>query len=234
MNNRNPFSLHRNFAPSIITAGARPPREVFEIDSLEDSKEALRAGQKATQDLGVKFAEGMSLSLPKNVPSFTSSQRPYEDGYWGHSGQAHRQNGHAVNGMGDKINGFFDKRELPMYKDKPYSYAASRRQRSFSRWKRVVFGATSLFVCLLYWFTSSSSPTKIPKSVKSNGAGAWGWFNKPSGTTVDWQERRERVKDAFVLSWDGYEQYAWGRSSQLKEISIKHALVTLSTRPVEI
>ncbi|KAA6416321.1 MAG: glycoside hydrolase family 47 [Lasallia pustulata] len=150
----------------------------------------------------------MSFSLPKNVPSFTSSQRPYEDGYWGHSGQVHRQNGHTMNGMGDKLNGFLDKRELPMYKDKPYSYAASRRQRSLFKRKRVVFAAISVFLCLVYWFTSSSS--KVPKGVKKNGASARSWMRKQSGATVDWDERRERVKDAFILSWDGYEQYAWG------------------------
>lgn len=155
----------------------------------------------------------MSFSLPKNVPSFTSSQRPYEDGYWGHSGQVHRQNGHTIHGVGDKINGFFDKRELPMYKDKPYSYAGSRRQKSWFKRKRVIFSAISLFVCMVYWLTSSSS-SEVPKSVKKKGASAWNWMKKPSGATVDWDERRERVKDAFVLSWDGYEQYAWGMWSQ--------------------
>lgn len=155
----------------------------------------------------------MSFSLPKNVPSFTSSQRPYEDGYWGHSGQVHRQKGHTTNGMGDKINGFFEKRELPMYKDKPYSYAASRRQKSLFKRKRVIFSALSLFVCMVYWFASASS-SEVPKSVKEKGASAWNWMKKPNGATVDWDERRERVKDAFVLSWDGYEQYAWGTWSQ--------------------
>ena len=161
----------------------------------------------------------MSFSLPKNVPSFTSSQRQYEDGYWGHSGQVHRQNGHTTHGMGDKINGFFDKRELPMYKDKPYSYAASRRQRSLFKRKRVIFVAVSLVVFLAYWFTSSSS-AEIPKSVKKNGASAWSWMKKPSGPTVDWDERRERVKDAFILSWDGYEQYAWGMCRRLRRSSL--------------
>ena len=123
-----------------------------------------------------------------------------------------------MNGMGDKINGFFDKRELPMYKDKPYSYAASRRQRSLFKRKRVIFGAILVFMCMLYWFTSSLS-SEVPKGVKKNGASAWSWMRKPSGATVDWDERRERVKDAFILSWDGYEQYAWGMSSQLRRSS---------------
>lgn len=44
-------------------------------------------------------------------------------------------------------------------------------------------------------------------------------MRKQSGATVDWDERRERVKDAFILSWDGYEQYAWGTSSRLRRSS---------------
>lgn len=29
---------------------------------------------------------------------------------------------------------------------------------------------------------------------------------------VDWAARRERVRDAFIVSWDGYERDAWGES----------------------
>ena len=27
---------------------------------------------------------------------------------------------------------------------------------------------------------------------------------------VDWDTRREEVKEAFVTSWDAYSRYAWG------------------------
>ncbi|KKK21960.1 hypothetical protein ARAM_007131 [Aspergillus rambellii] len=27
---------------------------------------------------------------------------------------------------------------------------------------------------------------------------------------IDWEARREKVRDAFIVSWDGYEQYGWG------------------------
>lgn len=42
----------------------------------------------------------------------------------------------------------------------------------------------------------------------------WGWSQKPerAGGKIDWLSRRERVVEAFTLSWDAYERYAWGRS----------------------
>lgn len=27
---------------------------------------------------------------------------------------------------------------------------------------------------------------------------------------IDWNARREKVRDAFISSWDGYEQHGWG------------------------
>lgn len=28
--------------------------------------------------------------------------------------------------------------------------------------------------------------------------------------SIDWNARREKVRDAFIISWDGYEQHGWG------------------------
>lgn len=33
---------------------------------------------------------------------------------------------------------------------------------------------------------------------------------REKGVKVDWAEKRERVRDVFVVSWDAYEQDAWG------------------------
>lgn len=49
------------------------------------------------------------------------------------------------------------------------------------------------------------------------GEELWKWVqtldeeDTSSSKYVDWAERRERVKDAFVISWDSYETYGWGR-----------------------
>ena len=151
----------------------------------------------------------MSFSEPRNVPNFTSHQRPLEDTTWRSSGHSRTQNGHTRSVMGSKVDGYFEKQQLPMYKDKPYNYAASgRRQPLYKQW-RAMLGIVCFLVGVIYWFFSSSS---TPTKVKSKGTSAWGWMSGPGAATVDWDDRRERVKEAFTLSWDGYAQYAWGMS----------------------
>lgn len=154
----------------------------------------------------------MSFSVPRNVPSFDNPQRSLENGYWGSSGRSRIHNGHARNGIGAKLDEFFDKRQLPMYKDKPYSYAASGKRRAWFRRKR---GLATVLLCilgLLYWFGIFSSAARIDVA-KKVGTNSWAWLNKSGSVGVDWNDRRERVKDAFKLSWDGYEKYAWGMYS---------------------
>ncbi|KAI9746814.1 MAG: mannosyl-oligosaccharide alpha-1,2-mannosidase, partial [Candelina submexicana] len=151
----------------------------------------------------------MSFSLPDNVPAFNNPQRRFEDGRWGSSGRVHGQrNADTVNSVGDRIGGLLDKRQLPMYKDKPYSYAVSRKQSYFMRRRRVIAGAIVILLGVLYWvgLFSRSAPVSTESGTK-----AWSWLKKqPSSVAVDWLERRERVKEAFMLSWDGYEKHAWG------------------------
>ena len=160
----------------------------------------------------------MSFSLPKNVPSFESSQRRYENVYWGSSGKTH-QNGHTGNGIGDKLGGFFDNQALPMYKDKPYAYGAPRRQKSLLRRKPVWFGVIIILFGLLSYFGSRSSVAEEGEGVKGRENTIWKWFRRPTTNTVmvDWNDRREKVKDAFILSWDGYERYAWGMFGLLSQ-----------------
>ena len=103
-----------------------------------------------------------------------------------------------------------DKKELPMYKDKPYNYAGSRKYTPFYRQKRVISGAILVFLGLAYWFGIFSPSAVTPKS-RDTKKSAWNWLSSPAASgPVDWDDRREKVKEAFILSWDGYEQYAWG------------------------
>ena len=97
-----------------------------------------------------------------------------------------------------------------MYKDKPYNYAGSRKYTPFYRQKRVISGATLVLIGLGYWFGIFSPSAVKPKSRDTNKS-AWNWLSSPAvPAPVDWHDRREKVKEAFILSWDGYEQYAWG------------------------
>ncbi|PWW77044.1 Glycoside Hydrolase Family 47 protein [Tuber magnatum] len=124
----------------------------------------------------------MSFSIPKNVPSFTSPNREFED----------------VEGA---VGGLFGaNRDLPLYKDKPYYQRSGRnqRKRKMYRRKRYLGGLIAVLV-LFYWFGyfSGTGTSILP-------------IKKKTQDTVNWEDRREKVKEAFVLSWNAYEKHAWG------------------------
>jgi hypothetical protein len=57
-----------------------------------------------------------------------------------------------------------------------------------------------------------------------HGGEMWSWVKSFDKTgkgqaagkdAVNWDERRERVKDAFLVSWEGYEKDAWGEELTL-------------------
>lgn len=148
------------------------------------------------------------FSIPKNVPSFSNPQRELEDRVWGASGVTARSYGRGASGVPDKIGGFFEKnRDLPMYKDKPYSYATSRRRKPLWKSKRL-FALFGLFIMGVLYFLGLWGDEKITKIDRSLD-----WWSKADkkGGRVDWLSRRQRVVEAFELSWNAYEQYAWGR-----------------------
>ena len=137
------------------------------------------------------------------------TQRAREDNYW------RTQNGHAHTGSGGLSSrmdgyGFGDKRELPMYKDKPYNYAGSKRKPPLYRQWQVIGSAVLGMLALIYWLGLFSSSAGKEKPI-STGKSSWSWLGGRE-PVVDWDERREKVKEVFMLSWDGYEKYAWGRS----------------------
>ncbi|KIX97795.1 uncharacterized protein Z520_06573 [Fonsecaea multimorphosa CBS 102226] len=146
----------------------------------------------------------MSFQVPQNVPSFTSSQRTYEDTYWR---QKHSSNGHAKGGpagaITSKINDIFGENTgLPMYKDKPHFPSSRRRGRGFLRQKRVlalIGSATLLFLWWAGWLPWSTRQFYDPAAHQHS------FFH-----AEDWSEQREAVKEVFKTTWEGYEKYAWG------------------------
>ncbi|KAH8676749.1 glycoside hydrolase [Tricladium varicosporioides] len=208
MNVRDPFNLHRSPALSILRTTATRAATNVTQKVVEAGTQAFETGKQAVEDMS-------TFSVPKNVPSFTNPQRELENRVWGASGvtarsAASHSNGGVMSGMQDRVGGFFEKNrgDLPMYKDKPYSYAASRRNRSMFKRKRT-FGIFGLSViALLYFFGFFGDDAE--KSVKAKDG--WRWLQRPekSGSKIDWLDRRERVKEAFTLSWDAYDRYAWG------------------------
>jgi hypothetical protein len=212
MNVRDPFNLHRSPAFHILRGTANLATQKVR----EASTQAFETGRQAVSEA----IEDMSFSIPKNVPSFTAPQRELENRAWGSSGVTARSAGYAngggsvMGGVQDRVGGFFEKGrgDLPMYKDKPYSYASSRRQ--IPVWKRKrSWGVGGLFVLIVFYFMGffggegSGSTGESGTKLKD-----WTWLQKAEkqGNKIDWLDRRERVKEAFTLSWDAYDRYAWG------------------------
>ena len=120
------------------------------------------------------------------------------------------QNGHSNEGLGQRLVKSFDKKELPMYKDKPYNYSASRRNLPwYKRWREMT-AILCLVVLSLYLLGAFKSNPLVRRGGGRKTAGL-AHLRTPTDPSIDWNERRERVKEAFVLSWDGYEKYAWGK-----------------------
>ena len=200
MNVRDPFNLHS--LPAIHILQGRATRTATHV-----AQRVLDAGAQA-YETGRHALEEMTLSIPNNVPSFsTPQQREMENRAWESAGMSARSsrsgNGGVVKEMQDKMGSLFGEREadLPMYKDKPYTYAASRRKQPL--WKRRRGWGLIAFVGLL-WYMLGAFQVNKPRA-KS------GWFSFGGSTGgMDWLDRRERVKEAFTQSWDAYERYAWG------------------------
>lgn len=161
----------------------------------------------------------MSFSVPRNVPSFGTSQRQAEDSLWvaagmtrGGGGVASRLSSYGYMGGSGGAGG-----QLPMYKDKPY--AAARRGRPRWAGKRALAVLVMLTFAVLYYVGLFSRGGEAEHRKGADGAkdGSWKWStgdktDTKKGTKVDWLKRRDMVVDAFKLSWDAYEESAWGKS----------------------
>ena len=208
---RDPFDLRRSPASNIIRGTATNITQRVR----EATTKAYDTSKQAIEDMS-------SYSTPQNIPSFTSPHREMESRPWASSGVTSRShNGPlgagVINGVQDRMGTFFEKKQdLPMYKDKPYSYSSSRRHQPAWRGKRVIGIATTFTVFVLYllgFFSSSDSTNQKTKS-------GWTFYqgNEKAGTQIEWLDRRESVKEAFSLSWDAYDRYAWGTSTSIEVI----------------
>ncbi|KZF24627.1 glycoside hydrolase family 47 protein [Xylona heveae TC161] len=211
MNNFDPFNVRRSSAFDILraTASIAPgPTSATTHQTTSSGQRDHKASEAALE--GPRLNDDMSFSIPPNVPNFSSAERRYENGQWESSGRTHRQT-HATQGLGATIGGLFEQRDLPMYKDKPFKSSSGLRVPSFRK-KRFVAGAVVLVFGLLYWLGLFSESSTLSLGESKSDKSAWRWLSKSSQkqSVVDWERRREFVKEAFTLSWDAYERYAWG------------------------
>ena len=130
------------------------------------------------------------------------TQRSHAEDYWGNSGQPRSQHGHTNSGLGSKLESFMDKKELPMYNDKPYNYAGSRKQTPLYRQKLFIGGAILVLIWFAYWFGIFSPSVAKPKLRETN-KGAWNWLSSPTASApVDWDDRRESEGGIYTeLGW---------------------------------
>ncbi|VVT45027.1 uncharacterized protein SAPINGB_P000613 [Magnusiomyces paraingens] len=102
-------------------------------------------------------------------------------------------------------------KELPLYKDKPYSAEYSSSPKVVRR--RKLIALIIAFFCFFYYvflFGRAQNPNNTRGSKKDEDNGFFSSFFsvKPS---ISWEKRRDEVRDAFKISWAGYEKYAWGK-----------------------
>jgi len=202
MNNRDPFGIHRNPTINILRAAATQAALDIKDKAIEAGAHAIEKGKQAVED--------MSYSIPKNVPSFGNPQRLQEDRLWAASARSGRPGGGILGGVHDILDPR-RKNSLPMYKDKPYAYPPSYRVRPLYRRKRVLTLLFVLGVTLLYYFGFlDEHKEKVQGSLQK-----WNWINnkEKAKSKADWLKRRERVVEAFELSWDAYARYAWGKTA---------------------
>lgn len=75
----------------------------------------------------------------------------------------------------------------------PRTTSSSFLPSPFSTHKAVIVGIFALVAGLI--FLLDGSPVEL---------------SRYRSRAVDWDDRREKVKEAFVTSWDAYSKYAWG------------------------
>lgn len=190
---RDPFNLRSKSSlatPSAFTLLQNAANQTAS-KALESSKQAVEATKQAIQDTDMSFA------IPRNV-NLETAQRRFEDNVW------------------SKVTR--SEKGLPMYKDKPTNYGyggGARGRKGFMRSKRGMGLIALIVLGLFYWFGWSGASTDTPlQDAKKSDSKTWGSIIGGGGggtkSKVDWEKRRQAVKDAFLLSWSAYEEHGWG------------------------
>jgi mannosyl-oligosaccharide alpha-1,2-mannosidase len=209
MNVRDPFDLRRSpkSALHILRATATAASEI--------RQKAVEVGSQAIEK-GLHAVEDMSFAVPKNVPSFGNPQRKVEDYMWQASSRragavGGQYQSSVLGGVQNRVGGLLnpDRNAIPMYKDKPYAYAPSGRPRPLYRRKSFLGFVFLLVIGCLWWFGISAEHQE--RAVAALNRWPWVTSDAKAESRADWLKRRERVTEAFELSWDAYARHAWGK-----------------------
>lgn len=203
MNNRDPFSLRRGpqATPLALLRGGADfaARSVNELHSrVEQFLEPERFSSNSSPSSS-SSSPGMSTAAPRHSYALNTDQT---NSTWQ---QRKSPNGFA-DGVGEKVHDFFTGRdtqgELPMYKDKPYNYNASGRKLPFWRRQKLLLLLLGAFALFVYFTGGHKEIQKVANGFTGLGEGS-----------AKWEDRQERVREAFKLSWKAYEEHAWGKDS---------------------
>jgi endoplasmic reticulum Man9GlcNAc2 1,2-alpha-mannosidase len=124
----------------------------------------------------------MSFNIPQRLPDFNNQERrQYEN--WNH-----------VNRVPQRSNSAFT------YKDKPFYGGVHPARRK--RWYTSKWFIGSVTVIILFYFMHRLIPGTQQEFEEE--------FYRER-VALDWESRRERVKDVFMYSWKGYVDHAWGK-----------------------
>jgi hypothetical protein len=215
--NRDPFNIRRSPLPAFQllrngadtiqrTANQASQRIVSAIGETADDiglkKKSDNDGDEPESTIEETRASTMSYALPQNGPT----QRHPDQ--WSRAGQ----DGHTEGGISEKMTNMFNperRGSLPMYKDKPFGHSSKK-----SAWKkkRTVGLVLGTLGGLSWWFGVLSPLSYISGGGEAGGS-AWSWsLFGASKSKTNWDARAQSVREAFQLSWAGYEKYAWGMS----------------------
>jgi hypothetical protein len=101
-----------------------------------------------------------------------------------------------------------------MYKDNPHF--APRRTAPRKKW-RPLLALLGLSILAYFFYNQPNIPTWQKLGSYDKGAALWDWMqtlddSPVSEKHVDRNTRREKVREALQVSWEGYEKEAWGKA----------------------
>ena len=198
---RDPFAIRSKPPLAILVQRLASP--TTDSNTKLPTVEAIAENTQAKHE---SVAEPMAFAVPRHVPSFDNPDREREDRVWSAvTGVPARGGNTALGNITGAASSLFKDKGLPMYKDKPYYYTSSHRRTRI--WKRKRYWGVFLIAIFgLYWLGFLSGDGQ-PKGMQFLKGAKSPW---KSEDVINWEERRDKVKQAFLQSWEGYERNAWG------------------------
>ena len=123
----------------------------------------------------------MSFALPQRLPDLNNYERRQYEN-WNHVNRPAQPNSAFI------------------YKDKPY-YGGVHPIRQ-KPWYTSKWFLGAIVVIILFYFMHQLAPGTQREYEEE-------LYRNP--VALDWESRRERVKDVFMYSWKGYVDHAWGK-----------------------